>query len=227
MPVPGLKSTDTTGVYLGLLRIVRPFAFSFPAPPGSDEYFLRQPFSSLVDEWFYSARAQRIRQPAGLFQRAWSGAGPSGLSPNEVVLNEPAVAGPDTANRAAGILPGRLSEYADIGMRVTGRGEFGGAWTRFEPCDPGAQITCSPSLFPQIKPDLRFGVQVAGTISDRIHVNVDYDQTREFNAANNINVFYQGFADEILQRVEVGDVSIRLPPSRYLTQGIPAGNWGF
>ena len=47
------------------------------------------------------------------------------------------------------------------------------------------------------------------------------------HAANNISVYYQGLDDEILQRLEVGDVSIRLPTSRYLTQGIPAGNFGF
>ncbi|MGQ0563230.1 MAG: hypothetical protein ACT443_15320 [Gemmatimonadota bacterium] len=132
----------------------------------------------------------------------------------------------DTTGAGAGILSGTLGEHADIGMLVRGRGELGGAWNRYTPCDPGLQITCNPSLFPQLKPDIQFGVMVGGTISDRIHVNVDYDQTREFDAANNINVYYQGFEDEVLQRVEVGDVSIRLPPSRYLTQGIPAGNFG-
>lgn len=133
----------------------------------------------------------------------------------------------DTAGGGPGILSGTLGEHANIGMVVRGRGELGGAWDRYSPCDPGAQLTCTPSLFPQLRPDIQFGVIVGGTISDRVHVNVDYDQTREFDAANNINVYYQGFEDEILQRVEVGDVSIRLPTSRYLTQGIPAGNFGF
>ncbi|HEY0305539.1 MAG TPA: hypothetical protein VGC44_11205, partial [Longimicrobiales bacterium] len=122
---------------------------------------------------------------------------------------------------------GILSQYGDLGMQVVGRGEMGGAWNRYSPCDPGLQLTCNPSLFPQLRPDVRFGVLVGGTISDRVHVSVDYDQSREFDAANNINVYYQGLEDEILQRVEVGDVSIRLPASRYMTQGIPAGNFGF
>ncbi len=227
IPLPPLKPADTTGVALGLLRIARPFNFSLATTPGQDEYFLRQPFSSWVDEWYASAQRRLAQQPMAYFQRAWSGARPVALRPEEIAPDQPTLAARDTANRAAGILTGRLSEYADIGMMVSGRGELGGAWTRFEPCDPGLHFTCSPGLFPQLKPDMRFGIQVAGTISDRIHVNVDYDQKREFDAANNINVFYQGFADEILQRVEVGDVSIRLPPSRYLTQGIPAGNFGF
>lgn len=133
----------------------------------------------------------------------------------------------DTAGPGPGVLGGTIGQYADIGMLVRGRGELGGAWNRYSPCDPGLQLTCTPSLFPQLRPDVQFGVLVGGTISDRVHINVDYDQTREFDAANNIHVYYQGFEDEVLQKLEVGDVSIRLPASRYMTQGIPAGNFGF
>jgi hypothetical protein len=121
---------------------------------------------------------------------------------------------------------GPLAEYADLGIRVRGSGDFGGAWTRYQPCEQSLHFNCNPSLFPQLKPDVQFGVEVRGTISERVHVDVDYDQAREFDAANNINVYYRGLTDEVLQRVEVGDVSIRLPASRYLTRGIPAGNFG-
>jgi hypothetical protein len=131
------------------------------------------------------------------------------------------------AGDTAGGPDGILGQYGDLGMQVVGRGEMGGAWNRYSPCDPALPGACNPSWFPQLRPDVRFGVLVGGTISDRVHVAVDYDQSREFDAANNINVYYQGLEDEILQRLEVGDVSIRLPASRYLTQGIPAGNFGF
>ncbi len=133
----------------------------------------------------------------------------------------------DTTGAGPGILGGSLGNYADVGMMIRGHGELGGAWNRYSPCDPGLQLTCNNSLIPQLRPDVQFGVIVGGTISDRIHINVDYDQTREFDAANNINVYYQGFEDEIVQKLEMGDVSIRLPSSRYITQGIPAGNFGF
>lgn len=146
------------------------------------------------------------------------------LPPTPIKLSK---AADDTAAPGPGVLSGKLGNYADIGMMVRGRGELGGAWNRYSPCDPGLQLTCNPGLFPQLRPDVQFGVLVGGTISNRVHVNVDYDQTREFDAANNIHVYYQGFEDEVLQRLEVGDVSIRLPSSRYMTQGIPAGNFGF
>ena len=124
-------------------------------------------------------------------------------------------------------LPDVVQEVADLGMRVEGRGELGGVWNQYRPCQPGLRLNCNPDLIPQFQPEFQFGIEVGGTITDRIHVDVDYDQRREFDAANNINVYYQGAGGELLQRVEMGDVSIELPASRYLAQGIPAGNFGF
>ena len=118
------------------------------------------------------------------------------------------------------------SEFAQLDVQLRGRGEFGGDWTRFEPCQVGLQESCDPGLFPQLSPDIQFGVRMTGTISERIHVDVDYDETREFSATNNVNVYYQGLEGETVRRVEVGDVTMAFPESRFLTQGIPAGNFG-
>ncbi len=149
--------------------------------------------------------------------------------PPDEVAAQPPVQTPDPrqGEPSSQVIPEILAQYADIGMIVQGRVELGGGWNRFEPCNVTLVQSCDPGLIPRIKPDIQFGARVGGTISDRIHVNVDYDNRREFDAANNINVYYQGLEDEILQRVEVGDVSFALPQSRYLTQGIPAGNFGF
>jgi hypothetical protein len=119
------------------------------------------------------------------------------------------------------------SDFAQLDFQLQGRGEFGGDWNRFRPCETGLQESCEPTFFPQLKPDIQFGLRVGGTIADRIFVDVDYDETREFSATNNINIFYQGEEGEFVQRVEVGDVTLRFPESRFLTQGIPAGNFGF
>jgi len=114
----------------------------------------------------------------------------------------------------------------DLALRVRGRGEFGGDWTRFRPCDPSFQITCNPGLIPQLQPELLLSVEAAGTLADRIVVDVDYDQTREFAGANRIQVHYEGRPGEVLQRLEMGDITFALPDSRFLTRGIPAGNFG-
>jgi hypothetical protein len=76
-----------------------------------------------------------------------------------------------------------VTPYADLALRVRSRMELGGDWTRFEPCDALFGAGCNPTLLPQLSPEVQFGVQVAGTILDRVRVDVDFDQSREFDAA--------------------------------------------
>lgn len=120
-----------------------------------------------------------------------------------------------------------VTDFADMAVRVRSRMELGGDWARFQPCDARFKESCNPTLVPQLSPDFLFGVQLDGTIAERIHVDVDFDQAREFDAANRINISYEGGEDEILQRLDVGDVTFRLPRSRFLTEGLPSGNFGF
>ena len=131
---------------------------------------------------------------------------------------------PQTADRAASLLSSGL---ADLDLEIVGQAELGGDWTRFRPCDTRVQFSCDPDLLPQLNPDMQFAVRAQGTIAERITLDVDFDQAREFSAANNINIFYEGGADDVLRRVELGDVTFDLPASRFLTEGIPAGNFGF
>ncbi len=119
-----------------------------------------------------------------------------------------------------------LDEVIDLGVRVTGRTEVGGDWTRFTPCTERVETTCEPSALPVLRPDLRFGVQVGGVVAERVRVEVDWDQTREFSASNTIRMAYRGGPGETLRSVEVGDVAFGLPPSRFVTEAIPAGNFG-
>ena len=120
-----------------------------------------------------------------------------------------------------------VDQYTDLGMRIRGRAEVDGDWTRFRPCQNQFQATCQPSLFPQLQPDLSLAVQVQGTILDRVAVDVDFDQLREFGTTNRLSIVYSGADDDVLQRLEVGDVAFELPRSRFLTRGIPAQNFGF
>ncbi|MEZ4422838.1 MAG: hypothetical protein R3E98_05480 [Gemmatimonadota bacterium] len=116
----------------------------------------------------------------------------------------------------------------DVGLQVRfrGRGELGGDWTRFRPCEAALQVSCQAGLLPRITPDLQFGLEASGSIFDRFFVDVDYEQAREFSAANTLNLSYRGRPGEFIDRIEVGDVSFDLPESRFLTQSIPAANLG-
>ena len=116
---------------------------------------------------------------------------------------------------------------ADLDFEIVGQGELGGDWTRFRPCDTKVQFSCEPGLLPRLSPDIQFAVRAAGPIGDRITLDVDFDQAREFSAANNLSIFYEGGEDAVLKTVELGDVTFALPQSRFLTQGVPAGNFGF
>ena len=206
-------------VPLGLARVPLPFPVAFALVPGAGSPWFRShvlgppappPTSRLRPG---AVLATRIARPPP--EEETEAVDPPGFLPE--LPSEP----------EAAVLPGAVPiEFRDLDVRIRGRGEFGGDWTRFRPCDAGVQLGCQPGLLPRLAPELQFGVQMGGTISDRIVVNVDYDQTREFSATNNINVFYQGVEDEILQGVEVGDVTFGLPESRFLTEGIPAGNFG-
>lgn len=139
----------------------------------------------------------------------------SGVDPPSALLRAQETVGADT-----------VPDAGDLAIRIRARGEFGGDWTQFRPCDAGIQGACNPDLVPQLQPDLLLGVQAGGGIADRIFLDVDYDQTREFAGANRFRAFYQGRDGEFLQRVEVGDVTFALPETRFLTRGIPAGNFG-
>ena len=104
-----------------------------------------------------------------------------------------------------------LGSSTELGLRARGRAELGGDWSRFRPCLNEFQEACNPRLFPQLSPNLLFSVQLGGVISDRLRVNVDFDQIDPFEATNRINIVYEGRPGEAVQRLEVGDVSFRVP----------------
>jgi hypothetical protein len=83
---------------------------------------------------------------------------------------------------------------------------------------------CSSNFNPEFP--FEFTLVSTGTVADRVHVNVDFDTQREFDASNAVNIYYEGKATERLQRLEVGNVSFNLPSTRYLSSGVATGNYG-
>jgi hypothetical protein len=124
------------------------------------------------------------------------------------------------------LIPDALSGIADLELEVDGQGQLGSQWQTYSPCTVGTGQQCNAGAVPDIAPEFQLRAVARGTISERVHVDVDFDQTREFDATNNLNVYYEGKQDEILRFVELGQVSLPLPSSRYISQAIPAGNFG-
>ncbi|MGD8322050.1 MAG: hypothetical protein PVJ02_16490, partial [Gemmatimonadota bacterium] len=217
---------DAPAVYLGLRRV--------PVEPGGVLRLVLPPLlpgEPVGSRW--TDRLARSESPdsllAGLLRTRVSEWGR--VSADSVLFLPPPAPRPAPSGRPAapaeGELPRFVTEFSDLALQVRSRMELGGDWSRYQPCDQQFKVSCNPNIIPQLSPDVQFGVKVNGSILDRVQVDVDFDQSREFDAANRINIFYAGGDDDILRRLEVGDVTFNLPTSRFLTQGIPAGNFGF
>ncbi len=56
--------------------------------------------------------------------------------------------------------------------------------------------------------------KIEGKIGDRISIQVDQDSERDFDFENNMEIYYNGNEDEIIQRVEAGNISLNLPGTK-------------
>ncbi len=119
-----------------------------------------------------------------------------------------------------------FGQYADLGLALNGRLESRVNRTKNERCISSQffSVGCKGTFQPIF--DFQFDVRTGGVVADRVHLNVDYDSKREFDASNNIQVYYQGKSDELIQKLEVGNVTFQPPASRFITGGIPSGNYG-
>jgi len=211
---------DSTYVRLRLrfdtssLRLVEPPAFRarwLGAPPGSA---VAAWDSALADRFEQARRARRtqLRLLAIYRRRTAIPAKELGLEPTE----------------QRGIL-GLSQKYADLDLEGQARLEIRTDRLRNERCTSAALLDPNSGCrggFKAPRIDNEFSILAGGLIGRRIHVDVDYDSQREFNANNNIQVYYQGLQDEIVQRVDVGTVTFRPPPSRFITAAIPSNNFG-
>jgi Motility related/secretion protein len=124
---------------------------------------------------------------------------------------------------------GSLGQYADIGMQLNLRFELKADQFRNLRCsvfERQQAISGCNAGFPTITPNPQYAVRTVGVVGQRLHVNVDFDSQREFDANNNLQVWYEGLEDEILRRVEAGNVSFAVPGSRFISTAIPANNFG-
>ena len=65
--------------------------------------------------------------------------------------------------------------------------------------------------------DQKQHLNIQGKIGDRITVNMDQDSERQFDWENNIRIAYDGLEDDIVQKVEAGNISLSLPSTKYVT----------
>ncbi len=54
-------------------------------------------------------------------------------------------------------------------------------------------------------------LNVAGTIGDKLAINVNYDTQSQFEFENQVSLVYTGYEDDIVQRIEAGNVFLQTP----------------
>ena len=65
--------------------------------------------------------------------------------------------------------------------------------------------------------DQKQHLNIQGKIGDRITVSMDQDSERQFDWENNIRIAYDGLEDDIVQKIEAGNISLSLPATKYVT----------
>ncbi|MEO7367548.1 MAG: cell surface protein SprA, partial [Gemmatimonadaceae bacterium] len=139
-----------------------------------------------------------------------------------------AVEAPDKSERKVATKAGDIiAEHSDLTLELNARMELRAEKNQNERCavvSVQQVFDCQSNFLPIT--DFQFNAKSGGVIADRIHVDVDYDTQREFDGSNNISVNYEGKPNELIQRIELGNVTFQPPVSRFITAGIPSGNYG-
>ena len=60
-------------------------------------------------------------------------------------------------------------------------------------------------------------VMVEGKVGERVSVLLDYNSERDFQWENNIKIKYTGHEDEIVQKIEAGNIALSLPSTQFVT----------
>jgi cell surface protein SprA len=87
--------------------------------------------------------------------------------------------------------------------------DFGGRWQRIQnPSIPIRQQRNGGFEF-----DQQISMNVVGKIGEKLSITADFDNNNSFDFENRLKVEYTGFEEDILQKVEIGNVSLPLSNS--------------
>ncbi|MFQ5709211.1 MAG: cell surface protein SprA [bacterium] len=104
---------------------------------------------------------------------------------------------------------------SSVGLTVTGDISIQTSLRRENRSEVRTAVTRGANTNFRMQQTQRF--TVTGKIGDKVTVNVDQDSERAFEFDNNVRLNYQGYDDEIIQRIEAGNIALSLPGTRYVT----------
>ncbi|MGD9140590.1 MAG: cell surface protein SprA [bacterium] len=75
----------------------------------------------------------------------------------------------------------------------------------------------SKSKFPQLDMKQHLKIDLNGTVGEKIHVGVHHDSEVQTPLENRIKLRYEGYDDEIVQSVEMGNTNLSIPGSQFVS----------
>ncbi|MCH8927268.1 MAG: cell surface protein SprA [Candidatus Marinimicrobia bacterium] len=105
----------------------------------------------------------------------------------------------------------------DVALRVTGNINIRGG-LRNENRSTVAQ-NFAEARNTSFKLDQKQQFNIEGTIGDKISILVDQDSERDFEFENALKIRYLGDEDEIIKRIDAGNIDLSLPGTRFAVSG--------
>jgi len=93
-----------------------------------------------------------------------------------------------------------------VNLKVTGTANVNVGATIQNTEDPSVPPSQQSQIDPTFNQNLKLNIQ--GTIGDKLTIATDWDTEREFDFENRLNIIYEGYEDEIIKEVEIGNVSM-------------------
>lgn len=94
----------------------------------------------------------------------------------------------------------------EVNLRVTGQANMNIGASIQETRDPAVPPDQQKRVDPTFEQNLKLNIQ--GTIGDKLTIRTDWDTERSFNYQNQLKIAYKGYEDEIIQSIELGNVSM-------------------
>ncbi len=95
----------------------------------------------------------------------------------------------------------------EVNLRVTGTANMNVGASIQETENPALPPDQQKTVNPTFEQNLRLNIQ--GTIGDKLTIRTDWDTERTFDFENRMSIRYEGYEDEILQSIELGNVSMQ------------------
>ncbi|MGE5680312.1 MAG: cell surface protein SprA, partial [Bacillota bacterium] len=97
-----------------------------------------------------------------------------------------------------------------INIKINGAVDIHGAWRNETTEGVTASLLGNSRNEPDFKQTVQINVQ--GTIGDKLKIGADWNTERTFEYENQLKLSYTGYEDEIVQKVEAGNVSLQTSP---------------